>query len=73
MKIKHDLYHCGECDYIADFVVHDWNDHTHTPEDLHNDDFPCKFCDESFETMPDIMRHNKLVHTSLIQHCKKKF
>ena len=68
-KIKHDLYHCGECDYIAD-CVHDWNDHTHTPEDLHNDDFSCKFCDESFETMPDVMRHNKLVHTSLIQHCK---
>ena len=70
-NLKHDMYHCGECDYIAD-CLHDFNDHTHSPEDLNNienSNFICKFCEESFQTLSEVMRHNKVVHTSHVQHC----
>ena len=66
------MYFCGECDYIAD-CFHDFNDHTHNSEDLENIEnfsFSCKFCDECFRSMPEVMRHSKLVHTSYVQHCE---
>ena len=71
-ELKHNSYLCGECEYIA-YCVHDFNDHTHGSEDLDNVEdslFNCKFCDESFGTMPEVMKHSKLVHTSNVQHCE---
>ena len=68
------IYFCSDCDYIAD-CVHDFNDHTHSSEAEDEVEvssyFDCKFCDESFETLPEVMKHNKLKHTSSVQHCKQ--
>ena len=67
-----DVYFCGECDYLAD-CIHDFNDHTHSSDGLENHDkslFNCNFCDESFETLQEVMKHNKMIHTSSVQHCK---
>ena len=66
------MYFCAECDYIAD-CFQDFNDHTHNSEDLENIEnsaFSCKFCDEWFRSMPEVMRHSKLVHTSYVQNCE---
>ena len=67
------IYFCSDCDYIAD-CVHDFNDHTHSPEAEDevevNSYFDCKFCDESFETLPEVMNHKKAIHSSSVQHCK---
>ena len=68
-----DVYFCGDCDYLAD-CIHDFNDHTHSSDDLENPNmslFNCNFCDESFKTLADVMKHNKLKHTSSVQHCKQ--
>ena len=65
------VYLCGECDYLAD-CVHDFNNHTHSPDDEENNDvslFECRFCDESFGTLAEVMKHNKIIHTSNVQHC----
>ena len=68
------IYLCSDCDYIAD-CVHDFNDHTHSPEAEDevevNSYFDCKFCDESFETLPEVMKHKKAIHSSSVQHCKQ--
>ena len=68
-----DVYFCGDCDYLAD-CIHDFNDHTHSSDDLENPNmslFNCNFCDESFKNLSDVMKHNKLKHTSSVQHCKQ--
>ena len=65
------VYLCGECDYLAD-CVHDFNDHTHSSDDMaseENSNFNYRFCDESFETLTEVMKHNKLSHTNNVQHC----
>ena len=65
------VYLFGECEYLAD-CVHDFNDHTHSLDDHENVDkalFTCRFCDETFETLAEVMKHNKLIHTSNVQHC----
>ena len=62
-EFKHNSYLCGECEYIA-YCVHDFNDHTHGSEDLDNVEdslFNCKFCDESFGNMPEVLKHSKLL------------
>ena len=67
------VYFCGDCDYLAD-CIHDFNDHTHSPDDLSNLDsslFICNFCDESYETLQEVMKHKKNKHTSSVQHCKR--
>ena len=56
------VYLCGECDYLAN-CVHDFNDHTHSQDDLEseeNSQVDCKFCDESFGTLEEVMQHNKV-------------
>ena len=66
-------YLCGDCDYATD-CIHDFNDHTHSPEGLENlctSLFTCKFCDDSFETLPEVMKHNRIIHTSSVQHCEQ--
>ena len=66
------VYLCSDCDYIAE-CIHDFNDHTHSIEDVENQDeasFNCNFCNDAFETLSDIMEHKKLIHTSNVQHCK---
>ena len=68
---KQNNYFCGECEFTAD-CVHDFNDHTHSSEDLDDIEksyFTCRFCDESFGTIPEVMRHSKLLHSSNVQHC----
>ena len=65
------VYLCTDCDYLAE-CVHDFNDHTHSPDDIENVEeshFTCYFCEETFETMSDVMFHTKLIHTSNVQHC----
>ena len=67
------VYFCGDCDYLAD-CIHDFNDHTHSPEDLSNLDsslFTCNFCDKRFETLQEVMKHKKNKHISSVQHCKQ--
>ena len=69
LKSKCAEYLCGECDYLAD-CVHDFNNHTHSPDDMANHSlFDCKFCDESFGTLEEVMQHNKVNHTSNVQGC----
>ena len=70
-----EIYLCGDCDYVAE-CMHDFNDHTHTQdqediENLSNSLFTCKFCDERFETLSEVMIHNRLIHTRNVQHCKQ--
>ena len=65
------VYLCGECDYLAN-CVHDFNDHTHSQDDLESEDnsqVDCKFCDESFGTLEEVMQHNKVNHTTNVQDC----
>ena len=67
------VYFCGDCDFLAD-CIHDFNDHTHSPDDLSNLDnslFTCNFCDESYETLQEVMKHKKIKHISQVQHCKQ--
>ena len=71
--LEHDIFLCGECDFVAE-CIHDFNDHTHSPEELENNEnslFTCKFCDERFETLPEVMMHTKMVHPCHVQHCNK--
>ena len=68
------VYLCSDCNYIAE-CVHDFNDHTHSPDDFENDtqedlQLNCNYCGESFPTMSDVMTHNKLIHASNVQDCK---
>ena len=63
------VYMCGDCDYIAD-CIHDFNDHTHSPDEDH-EDFSCNFCNENFQTLGEVMKHNKAIHTSSVQHCRQ--
>ena len=68
-----DVYLCGDCDYLAD-CIHDFNDHTHSSDVLGSHDkslFNWNFCDESFGTLQEVMKHNKMIHTSSVQHCKQ--
>ena len=68
-----DVFLCGDCDYIAD-CMHDFNDHTHSSdglEDYENSLFKCNFCDQSFGTLIEVMKHNKAVHPSSVPHCKE--
>ena len=66
-----EIYLCGDCDYVAE-CMHDFDDHTHTPHQEENSSlFTCKFCDERFETLSEVMTHNRLMHTSNVQHCKQ--
>ena len=68
-----EVYLCEDCDYAAD-CIHDFNDHTHSPdgfENLDNSIFTCNFCEQSFKTLPEVMRHNKIIHTSKVKPCKQ--
>ena len=70
-NVQTSLYLCGECEYLAD-CVHDFNNHTHSSDDMDNEEnslFNCRFCDESCETLKQVMKHNKLSHTNNVQHC----
>ena len=67
------IYFCGECDYLAD-CIHDFNDHTHSSDGLGNHTmslFTCNFCEESFDTLQEVMKHKKINHTNSVQHCKQ--
>ena len=66
-------YLCGDCEYAAD-CIHDFNEHTHNQDDLANIEtspYTCHFCEESFESLREVMKHNKSIHTSSVQHCKQ--
>ena len=68
---KSEVCLCGDCDYIAD-CIQDFNEHTYSPdEDNETPLFTCNFCDESFQTLPEVMKHNKVIHTRNVQHCKQ--
>ena len=61
---KSEVYLCGDCDYVAD-CIHDFNDHTHSPDEDHeNSPFTCNFCSESFQSLAEVMNHNKAIHGS---------
>ena len=67
------VYLCGDCDYVAD-CIHDFTDHTHSPDDFNQSDlsyFQCNFCEETFDSISEVMNHNKQLHTSHVQHCHK--
>ena len=67
------VYLCGDCDYLAD-CIHDFNDHTHSPEDFNESDlhdFRCNFCEETFDVLSEVMKHNKEMHSSHVQHCNR--
>ena len=52
--------------------VHDFNNHTHSSDDMESEENSlcyCRFCDKSFETLAEVMKHNKLTHTNNVQHC----
>ena len=58
-------------------TIHDFNDHTHNldsgedTEDPENSLVSCHFCEEKFETLSEVMIHNRLYHTRNVQHCKQ--
>ena len=59
-------YLCGDCEYSAD-CIYGFNEHTHSQDGLANLEtslYTCHFCEESFETSPQVMKHNKSIHTS---------
>ena len=63
------VYICGECEYLAD-CVHDFNDHTHSQDEIEeNSQFNCRFCEETFGSLGEVMQHNKVNHTSNVQDC----
>ena len=67
------MYVCGDCEYAAD-CIHDFNDHTHSPDGLANLEtslFTCQCFEESFDTLSEVMKHNETTHTSNVQHCKQ--
>ena len=69
--VEIEVYLCGDCDYVAD-CVHDFNDHTHNLHGLEDEDnsiFNCNF--RSFETLQEVMMHNKTIHHGCVQHCKQ--
>ena len=48
--------------------MHDFNDQTQSPEGFEDYDdtlFTCKFCDESFKTLSEVMKHKKYIHTKI--------
>ena len=68
-----EVFLCGDCDYVAD-CMHDFNDHTHSLdslEDQENSLFKCNFCDQTFGTLIEVMKHSKAVHSSSVPHCKE--
>ena len=67
------VYLCSDCEYIAD-CIHDFNDHTHSPEDFsetsfQNSNFNCNYCDEVFTTKSSLMQHTKESHREKVQNC----
>jgi len=46
--------------------ANEWKDDLGNMENLN---FSCRFCDEKFETLPEVMNHNKTIHTSNVPHC----
>ena len=59
---------------IYQSYIHDFNDHTHSPDnfsELDFDCFNCNYCDETFGALSEVMHHTKQVHTSNVQHCNK--
>ena len=70
-RSKSELYLCGDCEYIAD-CINDFNDHTHSQDEDHeNWLFSCNFCNESFKTLGEVMKHNKAIHFFSILNRKK--
>ena len=50
------------CDYISD-CIYDFNKHTHSQDaDNENPLFTCNVCEESFQTLPEVMKYNKAIH-----------
>ena len=53
---------CRKCDYQAedgyDLDAHFWGEH----DDTDNETINCKFCDEVFESLNDLMKHMKTNH-----------
>ena len=70
-----EIMRCEECEFPAESVT-ELVDHLHEFHPLdgmesdENSLFNCRFCDESFETLTEVMKHNKLTHTNNVQHCQ---
>ena len=54
-------------------MAQSWGDYDHGEdmEDPENSHFSCHFCDKIFETLSEVMKHKKAVHTSSVRHCKQ--
>ena len=60
---------CRKCDYEAedgyDLDGHFWSEH----DDEESPSLICKYCDESFPVMKELMRHKKLKHIEKVDFC----
>ena len=61
---------CRKCDYQAedgyDLDGHFWSEH----DEEESAPLTCKFCDESFKTLNDLMKHKKLKHIENVSFCR---
>ena len=60
---------CRKCDYQAedgyDLDAHFWGEH----DDAENETIYCKFCDEIFVSLHDLMKHKKTNHREKVSLC----
>ena len=63
---------CKRCDYEAedryDLDGHIWTEH----EEDEDGTICCKFCDEKFANIPNLMTHKKIKHREKIDYCKNE-
>ena len=63
------LLFCNECEFPADDLYylgqHMYEDHTEGTENK----IVCHYCDETFETKDDVMKHRKKTHKEKVKEC----
>ena len=61
---------CGRCDYLAedkyDLDGHIWSEH----EEDEDEKIICKFCNEMFANLANMMKHKKMKHREKVSICK---
>ena len=65
-------YCCSECDFESN-CVHCFGDHDHdepeNEQESQSTKFTCYYCEDTFQTKADVMKHTKLIHLDKVSHC----
>ena len=61
---------CNECEFPAD-DIYDLGQHMYEyhSEDEGNDKVACHYCDETFDTKDNVMKHRKKAHKEKVRQC----